>query len=440
MKIRIGNSRHQTGASVLLMTAILLVGALATALSSYRGVFYQIKVANNQIEDRQAHWRAEGGLECAFSSIVENNDTSIPTNLNSVCSAMGLTHLKASATDPERLSAKYGYRELNKSIVFSGDSGDGAIKSTSDLLVYGSTLVSPPDPGPKNSDNEHECVAVAIHEESSFIASTGISNNGVGINISKPSVDFDNSFDCAATHKTVSSSNTGIWKDASNTFVSTNAKQDLQQVEKLNPFKNLFGYERGEWEKVRDHSDYKFLSYSMSGTDVNCTDKFKGDLILGKPNKVWIDGSCELDQTSIDAITTIQASASGTYLFLLIHNGVLAIRGSGSIEGVIFHFNESFAPDPSHWSVFSTPTTADLNSNFDVSISTLYGSATTNTPKHATFLQSGSFKFTGGMLFDTNKQMALFYDSMRLQYNSDITSSFVFSAKPKWKKGSWHDR
>ncbi|WP_241909897.1 hypothetical protein [Vibrio sp. 10N.261.55.A7] len=440
MKMRKLHQRHQTGASVLLMTSMLLVAALATALSSYRGVFYQIKITNNQIEDRQAHWRAEGGLECAFSSIVENNNTSIPTNLNSVCSAMDLDHLQVSPSDPERLSAKYGYREINKSIVFSGGGGVGAIKSTSDLLVFGSTLVSPPDPGPRNSDNEHECVAVVVSNY--LFSSAGMTNHGVGSSIPKPSEDFDNSVDCASNHKTDVGSQAGIWQDSANNFVSHNVGNDVQRVETLNPFKSTFGFERGDWEQVREHEEYGFLSYTMQGADVNCVDKFKDDLVRGESNKIWIEGSCELNQDAIDAIIAIQSSHAKTYLFLLVHNGVLAIRGSGAIDGVVFHFNESFSPAPENWANISANTKvpiAHTPSNFDSLISSLYGGSSL-TPLHATYLQSGSFKFTGGMVFDTQGQMALFDNSMRLQYNSDITSSFVFSAKPKWKKGSWYDR
>ncbi|OEE34418.1 hypothetical protein A1QO_07820 [Vibrio genomosp. F10 str. ZF-129] len=429
--------KNQQGAAALVVTALLLVGALAFALSSYRGVFYQIKVANNQIDARIAHWRAEGGLECGFSAIVLNNSSTIPTNLNTVCSAMGLAHLKATDDDPERLSAKFGHREVSKSITFSGDSGSGAIKSTSDLIIYGSTLVSPPDPGVRNSDNEYECIAVVVSH--SLLASAGILNHGVGSAIPKSSVGFDNSSDCAGNHKTSTSLKAGIWRDASSNYVSFNAGNDLQRNETLNPFKAEFDFERGDWEKVRDHSDYGFMSYTMLGSDVDCVQQFKDDLVRGQANKVWIDGSCELNQAAINEITDIQSAHSGTYLFLLVHNGVFAIRGSGSIKGVIFHFNENFQPDPTYWDRFSTETVADLNANFTVPIQTVYGESTLLTPKHATFLQSGSFKFAGGMMFDTQGQMALFYDSMRLQYNSDITSSFVFSTKPKWKKGSWND-
>ena len=53
----------QQGAAALLVVSVLLVAALMMSLGSYKSLFYQIKRANNQIEARQEHWRAEG-IEC----------------------------------------------------------------------------------------------------------------------------------------------------------------------------------------------------------------------------------------------------------------------------------------------------------------------------------------------------------------------------------------
>lgn len=53
--------KKQQGAAALLVVSVLLVAALMMSLGSYKSLFYQIKRANNQIEARQEHWRAEGG-------------------------------------------------------------------------------------------------------------------------------------------------------------------------------------------------------------------------------------------------------------------------------------------------------------------------------------------------------------------------------------------
>ncbi|MDN4733952.1 hypothetical protein QYZ42_14835 [Vibrio parahaemolyticus] len=51
--------KKQQGAAALLVVSVLLVAALMMSLGSYKSLFYQIKRANNQIEARQEHWRAE---------------------------------------------------------------------------------------------------------------------------------------------------------------------------------------------------------------------------------------------------------------------------------------------------------------------------------------------------------------------------------------------
>ena len=51
--------KKQQGAAALLVVSVLLVVALMMSLGSYKSLFYQIKRANNQIEARQEHWRAE---------------------------------------------------------------------------------------------------------------------------------------------------------------------------------------------------------------------------------------------------------------------------------------------------------------------------------------------------------------------------------------------
>ena len=45
--------RKQRGVVTLLITSVLLVGALVVTLGTYRSVFHQIKVAQNEVQGRQ---------------------------------------------------------------------------------------------------------------------------------------------------------------------------------------------------------------------------------------------------------------------------------------------------------------------------------------------------------------------------------------------------
>lgn len=64
--------KYQQGLATLLITSILLSVALVVTLGSYKNLFYQIKRAQNEVNSRQQHWEAEGGLECLFSYIKDD--------------------------------------------------------------------------------------------------------------------------------------------------------------------------------------------------------------------------------------------------------------------------------------------------------------------------------------------------------------------------------
>ncbi|PMH37522.1 hypothetical protein BCU68_07865 [Vibrio sp. 10N.286.49.B3] len=57
----------QTGMATLVMTTILLSAALMMSLGTYRAMFLQIKLAQNEVKVMQDKWLASGGLECAYA-------------------------------------------------------------------------------------------------------------------------------------------------------------------------------------------------------------------------------------------------------------------------------------------------------------------------------------------------------------------------------------
>ncbi|NVD06043.1 hypothetical protein FCU94_03865 [Vibrio sp. JPW-9-11-11] len=65
---RISSSR---GAITLLMTTALLAVTLMLSLGMMKTVFYQLKRAQNELKQRQLHWRAEGGIECAVALVAQ---------------------------------------------------------------------------------------------------------------------------------------------------------------------------------------------------------------------------------------------------------------------------------------------------------------------------------------------------------------------------------
>lgn len=117
---------NNTGLSVLTITIILSVVSLTYSLTAYRGIFYQIKVAKNELQARQAHWKAEGGLECAFHYITQHDKRNIPTNLSVVCQKLGLDYLGRGSFDPDQLMAVSGQVKVTKDIEFPSYSGVSA--------------------------------------------------------------------------------------------------------------------------------------------------------------------------------------------------------------------------------------------------------------------------------------------------------------------------
>jgi hypothetical protein len=125
-------------------------------------------------------------------------------------------------------------------------------------------------------------------------------------------------------------------------------------------------------------------------------------------------------------------------LFILVNNGVLGINGSGTIKGMLFHLNHDYRPTLEQWNDLKQ-IKPYLNANFSTYINKLYGSSSSVSPLLATYFQRGSFSLSGGQVFDSDGQMALFDNSLRLAFNADVINSFSFPTTVRWVKGSWHD-
>ncbi|MFA0422450.1 hypothetical protein AB4562_10460, partial [Vibrio sp. 10N.222.54.A1] len=125
--------KKQRGVVTLLITSVLLIGALVVTLGTYRSVFHQIKVAQNEVQGRQEHWRSEGGLECGFTYIAENDLTAIPNDLMDYCQQSKVVTLGSEALTPNILVSSSESLSLNKEISFVDASGLGVMQTNSSL-------------------------------------------------------------------------------------------------------------------------------------------------------------------------------------------------------------------------------------------------------------------------------------------------------------------
>ncbi|MEI8599553.1 hypothetical protein P4S64_23625 [Vibrio sp. M60_M31a] len=135
---------NQSGYVALLVTSILLLLALIVVLASSKGIFFQIKVAQNELRARQAHWLAEGGVECAWSQFRVKN--AVPTVVTDCGSGLSTIPNFTSTSSGYLVTSNVGFTSINKEIMMGGNLGYGAMQSSADLYFYSSATFSTPDP------------------------------------------------------------------------------------------------------------------------------------------------------------------------------------------------------------------------------------------------------------------------------------------------------
>ncbi|MEF1207502.1 hypothetical protein, partial [Photobacterium damselae] len=333
------NRYYQQGMSTLLITSMLLVVALIFSLASYKNLFYQIKRTQNEVLARQAHWAEEGGLECGFAAIQDAGSISGASSTFNDCeSLLNLSKLEIDSNNIITSNDKiFIEKEIRKKVKVQRRSSTGAIKSSSDMYINGSTLFETVDPGELTSDG-WECVA--IRYKNIFHARSGGTNYGV--KITKPYNDFNhNQKDCKESNKT-------------NIASSSPFLNDFIHDGNLEPFQDLFNVPRSDWNKVKN--DLNFYVIDDIGTDGNynlvdgnkvisdCGKKIANEIESNSNRRLWVDGSCEIKDTEIAELNTAISNNSAPVL-ILVHDGIFAINTGGtgvSINGMLYHLNTSF--------------------------------------------------------------------------------------------------
>ncbi|TFH91961.1 hypothetical protein [Vibrio ouci] len=408
---------HQRGVVTLMVVSILLAAALMLSLSSYKSVFYQIKRAQNELKDRQAHWQVEGGIECLYAYI-----SAEPSQLNMLSSAanillddicktdLNLTELYSYpiGTDRYVIRAKSDSHAITKQFLYAAKTGLGAIQTTADLRIRGSAEISPDVPRSKNSAGTYDCIAVRYKHQVSYQTTTSSDQ----LITRDPSAGAPYSVfngECANTHKTTNSV-------SSNTSVDIGLfKQDYKQDTGLEPFKNYFGLDKtfSNLAEVKSHYQVVSLATVVDGHD--CADVIQTHSNAGV-QKLWIEGHCIIDSPVI---------IHGAYS-LVVENGLFAAHGSMVFEGSIYHMVDmtssefSLANIASYWNDVS----------FKAAIQSYLGPTTV-------YFDNGAFKPKGGMMFDAEGAEVVLNGS----YSIDYSSANSLSNPPKVLTslaGSWN--
>lgn len=418
------NKHQQSGMTTLLITSMLLIVALLFSLASYKNLFYQIKRTQNEVLARQAHWAAEGGLECGFAQIQKagNISDAILTDCNNgqelTLSTDNGKSVLTSETDNK-------YKKIAKTIVAGGARSSGVIKSSADLYFNGDHQYFP-DPNMKISENGWAC-SLLRYKRSLYIHNKSWSKlSNVGFNDKyKPSNDFIiGSNICDNEYKTEYS------------LINKVFKKDVVNEVDMDLFKETFSTKRKDWKLVRDGN--VFINFKIKKPN-DCGNEIAGK--ISKDNRyIWATGDCFIDQLGLDALSKKSTEAEG--VFVLLHNGILSITGtSDSYKGIIYHFKDNieYIDTTSSWNsapkvvqdiVFSNDMYAASNADLDP-----------NTMKKMMFFYMvGAFTPNGGFIFDTPNQLSYFNLSLKMSYNGDLLNDLLAPfGKPTWQQGSWHD-
>nr|WP_321458978.1 hypothetical protein [uncultured Vibrio sp.] len=431
---------NQSGYVALLVTSILLLLTLIVVLASSKGIFFQIKVAQNEVKARQAHWKAEGGLECAFSKA--KLEKQIPSTVTDCKVAMELYRLTFSAGEQSVVTAEIENVKVKKTIQFPSIGEAGAIKSTSDLVINGSYRSSA-DPGKSLGNNLWECTSVLY---SNYFYAIDVSTVHPHQISKKPYANFPDSpagqeQKCASTHYS--------WAKS-----VANSEEDYRQSSSMDPFKDVFDVPRSEWfDVMSDNSLFGYVPLELNPATLDsekdlpkpsfnakCAENIVDNIKAGK-DLVWVYGGCEINTADFSSIkTAINNYLGGSGIILVVQDGLLSTRGIQDFTGMLYHFisplyadSKGVIPDFTGWDKLENH--KELNGTIDKLAATVPMSKA-----RVGYYQHGSFAPLGGFVMDAPGTFALFNASLSFKYNRDVINKPLKKLKKVvWKKGSWND-
>lgn len=407
---------RQRGYVALLVTSVILLLALIISLALSKSVFYQIKVAQNEVKMRKSHWKAEAGLECAYS-INKLYKTTLPTDQDySSCDLSTLT-VTQSITNPEHflVSSTADTVTLKKQIKVSGRT-TGAIQARSDLKLMGSYTFTPEFVEPDT------CISVRFQHKLS-LAGGFVTKNPSGktckssqlTDTQRPDLCVDGQAQCDDS-RGVNDYRLTMDPEHESHYIGDEKmfEDDFVYDEFLDPFESFFGYPRGQIASVK--SDFEVISGSTS----NCQELIKN--AFASKNQVWVTGDCDLKDGQKLSASVIGSSPK----VLVIENGLLTANGTNVFPGMIYHLFTSDIKSidmTSRWSNLST-------SAFLTGLSTAEKSK-------LTFYSHGSFRPKGGYVFDTENGLSVFGSAVDLEFDAASIPNDI--KKVSWVRGSWND-
>ena len=411
------NKHQQSGMTTLLITSMLLIVALLFSLASYKNLFYQIKRTQNEVLARQAHWAAEGGLECGFAQIQKagNISDAKPTFID--CESL-LNLVDVDVDADNYINSKYkniSKKEIKKKITVSPASY-GAIQSRSDLKLLGGIVIAP-DVIDHIEGNNYKCISVRYSSRVKVVGAA-VTNPPRGGLLSYP--EFVSGGTCANGYSTLSGG--GFDTSVTPPSFTGPVENDFEYDSKLDPFENFFNKKRSDIASVK--AEYVSISGSIkASTDPDrCAKRINAAFDLS--NKVWVSGDCNLHGDSLGANIDGDLSIINKAKILVFENGIVGASGAVTYNGAVYHLIDN----PIFYETSLLPRWEAMDSkDYSTYLNT-----------NSVFFANGAFVPTGGIIFDTPKGVSTYRVSLSLTYDRSF-NPYTPKYEARWQQGSWHD-
>ncbi|GAL06127.1 hypothetical protein JCM19237_1767 [Photobacterium aphoticum] len=417
----------QKGMATLLVTVMLVVVSLLFSLASYKNVFYQIKRTQNEVEERQLHWRAEGGLECAIALNNHTPSLGVTGQPYDTCDTNDLTLTASLLTGTQYLITSTFQKDRGQTTLYkkikTNPRTTGAIQAISDLKLVGSYTIKPDVDGPLPG-GKFKCVSVRYG--ANFFAEGAVKVNDPAPDGPYPGFSGQCGVDYATDTETdLGTTNANIDAQLTPPVATGPLRLDFVKDLNMNPFESFFYRPREEIAEVK--SEFTVITGSIDAADTATTTRcdtkikqaFEGTAASPGTDKVWVEGNCDLlDGAGLNGFPE-------TPRVLVVENGILASYGAAVFNGVVYHLT-----DPVTYPI------TDLTNAWT-------GMTSGNTLAAAdkvkgVYYQAGSFRPTGGLVLDTRGGLSI------LRSGFDLT--FVGGLNPNnppqtvyWVEGSWND-
>ncbi|MGF1739518.1 hypothetical protein L4C34_00305 [Vibrio profundum] len=420
--------RRLSGYATLFVTCVLLVGVLVIVLGLYQGVWLHLRQAQFENRDRIAYWRAEGGLECAFSYL---RSGVMDTQAWPSCSEMNLDVLTNTKLSLGRyqIESRAGYVQLSRQVNTIAQPPNGAINATANLWFTASLNVHP-DLVEQIGSSDWVCLAMRYQHQIFADSVSSLSPD------ESAWVDPQN-VQCASEYQTWLSS-------------IAHAGQDFQQQDDLELFLTLFSVPRSDWFWVMSHPSFTRIPTSLEAADgsllahaspdlpepdyiANCGEKIS-QRVREQRALIWLYGDCEITQAQLDEINSAINLWLPSGILIVIQDGFFTTASHGELNGLLYQFMSPLNADGAlqHWPKASTYDSLQAqlaDQPFSPSISS----------ERVSYYQAGSFYPRGGLIIDALGYEAIFGSDLDFDYQR-ATVEYALSQyyQPSWQGGSWY--